>query len=288
MFFFDVNFRLLELELRGNNIFGDMTFSYVDIDDLLKSQERASTKSPYFSVIIGANGTGKSNFLRLVIDLFSELKYLKETGKRTNEVIGKFRLRYTVGEKEYVFTNINIIDTDVVILKRKDNISYSIDGILEPDLSQAVFPERILACTIMLTDKFPSTSEEGGFYKYLGVRRENSRTVAGTQSYIRRTVDFIADKLEDEIFLDKVGKMLDFLYLSRSFKIIYHPKFKKDIFTRNLTIEEFKRFFEEFWKIEGTKRTEDKPPYSVQYYRNEIQGKPELIQRLVEECNLIV
>ncbi len=79
------NFKLLRLCLEGNDIFGEIDVEFYDKTD--------HPSQPYTTLIIGPNGTGKSNLLRILILLFNELSDFKEKGKRLAKIQGKFYLK---------------------------------------------------------------------------------------------------------------------------------------------------------------------------------------------------
>ena len=83
-------FKLLSLDLRGNSLMGksNLYYSFVDEND---KQEII-----YTTVIIGANGTGKSNLFRIIIELLKELNYLSRGKIRSYYVDGLFNLKYSL------------------------------------------------------------------------------------------------------------------------------------------------------------------------------------------------
>jgi hypothetical protein len=154
-----VGFKLLSLELRGNSLMGqsDLFYNFVDPTD--------NQKTIYTSVIIGANGTGKSNLFRIVIELLKELNDLNKGKNRSYNIDGLFNLKYSLNGDIYEYTNIISrdgtfkYDGQPELYKQnpdKSNRAYlRINGKKQDDFSTAFFPLSIVANSIMLTDKFP-------------------------------------------------------------------------------------------------------------------------------------
>jgi hypothetical protein len=66
-------FKLLSLALFNNSLLGSIRYSFVEDED---KQDQI-----YSTVLIGPNGTGKSNLFRIVIELFRELYNLSQQKK---------------------------------------------------------------------------------------------------------------------------------------------------------------------------------------------------------------
>ncbi|MEQ9413422.1 MAG: hypothetical protein RIF39_06305, partial [Cyclobacteriaceae bacterium] len=83
-------FKHISLDLLGNSLMGksNLHYSFVDSKD--------KQKSIYTTVIIGANGTGKSNLFRIVIELLKELNDLSRGKNRSYNIDGNFNLKFSV------------------------------------------------------------------------------------------------------------------------------------------------------------------------------------------------
>ena len=63
-------FKLKSLDIKGHPILGDNTFNFIDEND--------SSESIYFTVLIGSNGTGKSELFRCLLELFRGVYQMRD------------------------------------------------------------------------------------------------------------------------------------------------------------------------------------------------------------------
>ncbi len=280
---FNYGFRIISLDLKNHKIFDNLSIDFTDTND------KGLIKQPYISLVIGSNGTGKSNLLRVIIDIFREINSLKETDKRSNSLTGFFRIKYQVGVEVYTFGNYYPDSRNFISLTSKTKYPKPtlFKGSNEIEFREAEFPNMLLASSLMITDKF-ITDNKGTlpFYKYLGVR--TSANQAGTRTYIRKTVEMLIDSLDtpNEILTRfKLGDLLEKLEFSRELNIHYSPVYQKHFYNEKepLTVERFRGFFEDYKKY--TKR--ETPPWGYPHYKK-IKDDNKLVNKIVEGCNKLV
>ncbi|WP_375181881.1 hypothetical protein [Chryseobacterium sp.] len=148
-------FILHSLKLQNHTVFSDILLEFYDKED--------KPKLPYTTLIIGTNGTGKSNLLRIVISLFAELNHLKTTNSRTTRISGKFEIIYSVGNNKYRFANHDFGNKDnktkAIITCNGENIPFK----------KIQLPSNIIALSNTITDKFFVDISDYKEYYYLGV-----------------------------------------------------------------------------------------------------------------------
>lgn len=272
-------FRLKTLRIKDNVIFKqEITF------DLSQESDSFSFDAPYITLILGANGTGKSNLLKFLIEIF-RLAYEKQIGAETiNYPNGKYFLEYVLDGDIYTILNTlgweggnerpHHIDDD----KGEKGIRFWKNGFEIPAIEIKI-PESILALSIMLTDKylFLKNPESYPIYKYLGARRDSN--TAGTKSFIGKTIDYIFAASKNKDFLENLAETLRFLELGNEFHISYSPKYKQHFFIPDLTVDKFEDFFLDYKKYLPRRTTE---PWSVATFRQLRENEPKIIPKLVK------
>lgn len=295
-------FKLLSLDLRGNSLMGKSNLHYSFVD------ENDKQDIIYTTVIIGANGTGKSNLFRIIIELLKELNDLSRGKNRSYNVDGLFNLKFSLNGDIYEYTNIMYFngnfkaDGQPELDKQnpnKANRAYlNVNGKYEPDFKNAYLPLSIVANSIMLTDKFPffrkEKNEKGEqveafpSYKYLGVR--NIPQSASTRAYVRRTVEFIVEQFEKKDsnksgFISALQHATDFLELDNSIDIFYNTSNDTKFFRGDLTPQSLDAYFEPI--REKYPKPEDNPPFKLNQYLK-IREDRKLLQSICDFCNKLV
>ena len=221
---------------------------------------------PVTTLIIGPNGTGKSEILRAVVQIFREIFYQKQGKKFDSQY--KYILKYFLNGDNY---EINRKEGKKVIYKNGEMIN----------ISELEIPKKVLASTFILNDKFPFPKkrylENNPQYEYLGLRTQSG--AAGTRSYLKKLVENLIDSLGDPSFIGNIKDMFDFLNLRKEMTIYYHPKFRKYLFTGNLTLLEMDEFFLNWKKRRDTK------PFSTNRYEKLTNEVKEDIVRFINESN---
>ena len=207
----DGGFRLISLELRNNTLLGTIFLEFVDKED--------KQDTFYSTVLIGPNGTGKSNILRIVISLMKELYDLSIEGHRSYGAGGDFSLKYSVNGRIFEYTSLHRSRGLAKIIDKTKTLLYR-DG-EKIEFKDAEFPSVIIANSIMLTDKYPIFTKEGTppFYKYLGIR--NRAQNASTRQYVRKTVEFIIEQQERDQFRRGLNAATEYLGIERNIEVHY-------------------------------------------------------------------
>jgi len=276
-------FKLISLELRNTTLMGKspLFYNFIDTDD--------EQSSIYTTVLIGANGTGKSNLFRIIIELFKELNDLNKWKSRSYNVDGSFNLKYSINDNIYEYTN---IDKTMNNSWGANFASLKINGI-KADFSEISFPNAIVGNSIMLTDKYPFFKKEMDpqgnrvdifpIYKYLGIR--NIAQNASTRAYVRKTVEFIVEKFKSDIFIQGLKKATDFLGIDRSINIYYQTSNTSIFFDGKLNSQILIKYFENI-KNKYALINRD-PPFKLNHFIK-INNNITLISDICNFCNRLV
>jgi predicted ATP-binding protein involved in virulence len=272
-------FRLKYLRVKDNSIFKkEIRF------DFSQESDSFSIDAPYITLILGPNGTGKSNLLKFILELFRLAFDKQQESENISYPSGKYFFEFALGNDSYTILNTlgwengNEKPKDVEDEKNEKGIRFWKNG-SEISAKQLKIPQSILVLSIMLTDKylFLRNPESYPIYKYLGVRRDSN--TAGTRSFIGKTIDHIFAASGNKEFVESLSEMLDFLELGKEFHISYSPRYKQHFFIPDLTVEKFDDFFLDYKKYLPRRTTE---PWSVASYNYLKETEPDIIPKLVE------
>ncbi|HEY9190906.1 MAG TPA: AAA family ATPase [Sulfurovum sp.] len=153
-------------------------------------------KNIIFSILIGANGTGKSMSLVKLIDIFRDI--MSEQNKHSSK---RKRLNY--------YHIIYELDGKVFNIK-KNKETYTLgEG---TSWKNILVPQSILALTFLAEDKFTYQSHEdneNSVYKYLGIRSAANAIFSGSVNKKIRSILF--DCVVEKSFRDKVVQTFELL-----------------------------------------------------------------------------
>lgn len=244
-------FRIISLSLTKHPILGTNEFKFYDGHD-------NDDNSPYFTIIIGPNGTGKSEILKCLLLIWRDFyQHSVPEESKYKPLQFYYTLEYSLKGREYKYSNgLNI---KVISLTRhgKSHLRGKLYDSRSKELSipdseyYSYYPLQIVAQSIMMTDKFFVTrNEKEGIrfapYHYLGVR--STRQSTSTGFYVRRTVDLIIKAIKNEYFQKGIANLIDFVGATGSFIIQYKTKNHKLFYTGSLTAEILDEYFNEIEK----------------------------------------
>lgn len=265
----NAGFRIRELKLFNHHILGTNSFRFYDERDEDKG-------SPYFSVIIGPNGTGKSEILRCLLQILRDFyqNYL-DSDKRIKPLGYSFDLKYQLNSKIYSYRNFFDEKNDGNYKRfATHGRLYSVENseiTFSNNNYYNHFPRQVVAQSIMLTDKYfvlRNETEKLNFapYHYLGIRNRPQQSSTGF--YVRRTVELIIKAVGEEFFSNGVSKMIEFMGGKGSFSIEYKTSNTKLFFSGKLKSSELNDYFAEIeskykgkqapYKLSDFKRTSEK------------------------------
>lgn len=276
-------FRLNYLKLSNHPILDDIEMSFCP-NDIINQMEFFST------IVIGQNGTGKSNVLKVISEIFRAFDLYKIDETKKPDIRYGFCLKYTLNNNIY-----EIVSSRLMPIEAENSYGYFyikncsmniIEGNVIRDLSlirqytvhlsEIELPVKVLASSLMLTDKFNAKSH--GIYKYLGVRNENSPSSTGTRTYVRKTVDNIIDGIKQKNFAEELKKLFLFLDLDPNLKLSYVPRYHKIFYKEDITVEDLNQAFIDNWEQLFPRRSS--PVWGATYF-SKIREDRELLDRVV-------
>lgn len=286
-------FRIEYLNLAGHPQLGNIELFLSDNNEL------NNTDKPYTSVIIGANGTGKSFILRSISDILTQFNLFQISGEKKINLPYSFQLRYFIDENCYeIVSNFEIVNgksktrfyefymnrpftkmIKVFLNKEFDNYKIS--------FQKLKFPNFVIVNSVLQTDRFLfKNSKPEDFYQYLGARTTSS--TSSTKSSSRKTIKYLFNASSNNIdFKNNLKELLAFLGFEKSLKINYTTKINKLFFSGELTEKDFKRYYEEWWHNDFvfSKRNKNNPSWSIPYYNNNFQGDKNKIKNITHYLN---
>jgi len=180
-------FRLHHLRISKHKYFNDLILNFTNPDDSSivldhVNPESHKLKGPYTTLIIGPNGTGKSQILNAIVEIFNYLNFAKNSVRNKSIFDFKFIIKYNIDDVEFTVDTIN------------EKLKVFISGV-ESDISNIELPSKLIASAINLNDRFPIIRESSKYfseqYVYLGIR------TAANSAYISNHVKKIIDSLSD-------------------------------------------------------------------------------------------
>lgn len=218
-----MGFRLIRLELYRHPILGSISLDFCN-DEISVLQNEI-----YNTVIIGANGIGKSYILKSIIDIFT---YIHSLSPKSTQIINnppyRFEIQYSIGKELYKASSMPH-GLELVGRAARYNVYYYING-QQSSALDFVLPTSVIASSMTISDKFKAISDS--FYKYNGIRNEKSPSTTGTRTLVRKTVNSIITCIASKKgFRDDLNNLLIKLGLQGNLTVSYGMR-HKDVFMR--------------------------------------------------------
>ena len=221
-----MSFRLKKLYLYKHPILGSTSLTFCN-DEILKSNNEI-----YNTVIIGANGIGKSYILKAIIEIFNFIHLRLSDSNDSNNLPYKFELTYYINGDKCVLSSMPK-DMEVVGRGEQYNVYHYFNDKQTP-LLDCKLPIRLIASSMTINDKFKAKSDD--FYRYNGIRNENSPNTTGTRTLVRKTVNSIISCISyKNKFREELKCLLSKLGLQEKMTISYGMRHKEVFLKSNIT-----------------------------------------------------
>lgn len=233
-------FRLISINILGHKILGSF---YLDFSKG-KIEAGGVPEDVFTSVIIGKNGIGKSRLLRLLSDVFVDLKARQAAGyQRDSKSNYRYKVKYEICNHIFEAGNYNWALQFQLVSGEGFFASIAMkDGSRIP-FEDLELPAKIIASTMTVTDKFNSRSSY--YYRYKGIRNENNPNSTGTKTVVRKTVDAIIECLgSKENYRVELKQLLTNLGLKDVLYVTYSVRYKDIFITPDMTPERLEEIFD--------------------------------------------
>lgn len=243
-------FRIQSLTIKNHLVLREIHLNFCQNNDL---EHRA--EDIHSSVVIGANGIGKSYLLRAISDIFVYLEWIiTKHDEIKKEPDFKFQIKYLLHGWEYEFGNYGELGGDGKYHEMYTHFYCKRDGgYVSHDMME--LPERVIASTMTFNDKFNTAVSER--YKYKGIRNENSPSTTGTRTMIRKTVSSILHSLDvKEGFREEVKLLLEVLGLEPRMEVTYSLRYKNVFLKEDMSADKLREIFSDqsqYFEKRGTK-----------------------------------
>ena len=217
---FDALFRLRSLTILEHRILGNIHLDFC--------KDNGIPQGVYTSVIIGANGIGKSFLLRAIAEIFSCLENLYQGIEPTTPQY-YFDIKYSSHLEEMQFANFRDSYPAENSRRLYTQFVFKREG-REVCARDLVLPKRVIASATTITDKFVAKSTE--MYRYKGLRNENNPSTTGTRTMVRKTVNGLLDSLNEKYgFRKELVDLLKYLGLQPRLELSYTMRYV-DVFVK--------------------------------------------------------
>lgn len=241
-------FQLYFFHISNHSHFNELDLPFID-DDV------EEIKGPYTTLMIGPNGTGKSQILSAIIEVLNYLATVKANSEIKKPFKFNFILKYLLFQKEYHFDS------------RSGELKFWLQG-TEASFSEIRLPDKILASSISLNDRYPILNTRSKFhnehYEYLGIR--SSGNSAYISFHVKKIIDSLSDSAKKLSTLPNIKMLFERLSLQPKFIISFKPgrrfilkeENENNIFKVIKSESAFRKYFDDFIKGTREKRLDER------------------------------
>lgn len=197
-------FKLLQLKFDNHPFFGKIDIDFVDEDE----QEAIN----YITLIIGPNGTGKSQILLSIISIFNSLENLKLQFKK-----------YTFPYYYHIKFLSNGLPQDI----KFDNNGLALNGntVFDGDQEDMILPAKMMVSAFSFNDKYPLRENRGKIinnnYYYLGLKSTTNNIFIYTPP--KNAILLLSDALRKGKDISPLKEAFLTLDLKPQLTILYKP-----------------------------------------------------------------
>ncbi len=218
-------FRVISFEV-GSILGGPLNVEF------FSNSDKIDTNSFGCSLLIGENGTGKSQCLYMLVSIFRHLQVVKGSGKFVRfPHSDKYKISY-------------ILDGNIYIITQEGSSGTVEDKYGGIEISEIKLPSKIVVQSFSVSDKFThGEKSEDDYYTYLGIRTTSNAIY--TSQIEKDIVESIVKGITNDGFIDFLSDTLNFLEYDKNIEIVFQVKNKKQF--RNVTqkndfIEQYEKF----------------------------------------------
>lgn len=236
------NFKILNFSIwdyKQYEKFENVEFTFSDNID-------SDSDLPFITLIIGANATGKSKLLKIIVETFNDLYKLKNENNTLFSFKGGYKLVFKY--KKSIFSVEN--NKYELIIKKNNKII---------NISKLELPEKLIAQSYSINDRFPQqinnysnlritptgrtlkSRYNNSMYEYLGIRTFNN--MASATGHITRTIDILFNAFSIKSVDNSITYVFDALNFRRNLSIEYRFKSYSSLIGNDKLTEKYLKNF---------------------------------------------
>lgn len=222
----NVGFRLLMLSVKDkDNIICDYNF--------LSDRVKVPSSEPITTLVIGANGTGKSLAMKILSEIFVAVE---NNSARNLLSYDYYHLKYLLDD---ILIEIEITSRTIIIHK---------NGVLCETPEISLLPAKVLAIAFMLNDKFTFRSEkvdQHSVYEYLGMRVTSN--AAWTSSFENKVAENLIELAAEGKLKNLIEELPSYLQVDSKISISCELSDSDDILNKiaHLSDNEFTQYLKD-------------------------------------------